>query len=288
METSYNSQHALSIAVYKLLKPLVRVLLRHGVPFAGLAEIAKRAYVDVAANEFGLTGKRPSNSRIAILTGLTRKEIQRQLSEKDIQEDAESKNRYNRAARVVYGWVHDQRYLDEQGHSLQLSSEQFNQLVKDYSGDVPARAILDELLRVGVACENSEDGSLRLLSPAYIPTRSAADKLLLFGRDVSGLISTMDYNIHGLGDRPLFQRKVFYDNLPDAAVIGVQKMLAEDGQALLQKFDRYMSEHDRDSNPSAKGSGHRAVGVGLYFFEENLVEEQINRASQDLNVGNVS
>jgi len=26
----------------------------------------------------------------------------------------------------------------------------------------------------------------------------------------------------------------------------------------------------------------------LYFFEENLVEEQINRASQDLNVGNVS
>jgi len=288
METSYNSQHALSTAVYKLLRPLVRVLLRHGIPFAGLADIAKRAYVDVAASEFAVPGKRPSNSRIAILTGLTRKEIQRLLSEQDIQEDKESVNRYNRAARVVYGWVHDHRYHNAKNKADQLSAEQFSQLVKDYSGDVPARAILDELLRVGVVKANEDDGIVTLLSPAYIPTRSAADKLTLLGRDVSGLISTMDHNIHGLGERPLFQRKVFYDNLPDEAVLGVQQMLAEDGQALLQKFDRYMSENDRDSNPSVSGSGRRAVGVGLYFFEECLAEQQVNSSVQNLNVGKVS
>lgn len=288
METSYNSQHALSIAVYKLLRPLVRVLLRHGIPFAGLADIAKRAYVDVAANEFTVPGKRPSNSRIAILTGLTRKEIQRLLSDHNIEEDRESVNRYNRAARVVYGWVHDNGYHNGKSKAGKLTLEQFNQLVKDYSGDVPARAILDELLRVGVVKFDEQAGLVTLLSPAYIPTRSAVDKLMLLGRDVSGLISTMDQNIHGLSERPLFQRKVFYDNLPDAAVAGVQAMLAEDGQALLQKFDRYMSAHDRDSNPSVKGSGRRAIGVGLYFFEEKLAEQQLNSAEQTLNVGKVS
>jgi len=288
METSYNSQHALSVAVYKLLRPLVRVLIRHGIPFAGLADIAKRAYVDVAANEFAVPGKRPSNSRVAILTGLTRKEIQRLLSEQDVQEDNESINRYNRAARVVYGWVHDSRYHDAHGKANQLTVEQFNQLVKDYSGDVPARAILDELLRVGVVKSDEAAGQIFLLSPAYIPTRSAADKLMLLGRDVSGLISTMDHNIHGLGPAPLFQRKVFYDNLPDAAVSGVQKMLAEEGQALLQKFDRYMSENDRDSNPAVTGKGRRAVGVGLYFFEETLAEQQVNAGAQTLSVGKVS
>ena len=288
METSYNSQHALSIAVYKLLRPLVRVLLRHGIPFAGLADIAKRAYVDVAAKEFTVPGKRPSNSRIAILTGLTRKEIQRLLSDHNIEEDRESVNRYNRAARVVYGWVHDSGYHNGKSKAGKLSLEQFNQLVKDYSGDVPARAILDELLRVGVVKFDERAGLVTLLSPAYIPTRSAVDKLLLLGRDVSGLISTMDQNIHGLSERPLFQRKVFYDNLPDAAVAGVQAMLAEDGQALLQKFDRYMSAHDRDSNPSVTGSGRRAIGVGLYFFEEKLAEQQVNSAEQTLNVGKVS
>jgi len=287
MESTYNSQHALSMAVYKLLRPLVRVLLRHGIPFAGLADIAKRAYVDVAANEFAMPGKRTSNSRVAILTGLTRKEIQRLLTDQDIQDDIESTNRYNRAARVVYGWVHDNRYHNAEGKALQLDQEQFNQLVRNYSGDVPARAILDELLRVGVVKEE-ETGLVTLLSPAYIPTRSAAEKLMLLGRDVSGLISTMDHNIHGLGDRPLFQRKVFYDNLPDAAISGIHKLLAEEGQALLQKFDRYMSENDRDSNPAVKGSGRRAVGVGLYFFEETLAEQQVNAEMQSLSVGKVS
>lgn len=291
MESSYNSQQALSLAIYKLLKPLIRVLLRHGVPFSGLAEIAKRAYVEVASKEFAVPGKRQSNSRIAILTGLTRKEIQRLLNQHNLNEDQESVNRYNRAARVVYGWVHNEAYSgktsNEKSRASKLSPEQFNQLVKEYSGDVPPRAILDELLRVGVV-RLQDNGEICLLARAYIPTRSAADKLLLLGRDVSGLISTMDNNIHGLSEQPLFQRKVFYDNLTDEAVAQVRSMLAEHGQALLEKFDRYMSEHDRDANPSVSGSGRRAVGVGLYFFEEPLVEEQVNAQSQPLDMEQVS
>ena len=47
-------------SVRKLLRPLVRVLLRHGIPHQTFAEFAKQAYVDVAAEEFAVEGRKPS------------------------------------------------------------------------------------------------------------------------------------------------------------------------------------------------------------------------------------
>ena len=47
-------------------------------------------------------------------------------------------------------------------------------------------------------------------------------------------------------------------------------MLLDKGQQLLQEFDLWMASQDRDANPGAAGDGRRAVGVGLYFFEEDV------------------
>ena len=66
---------SLSAATLQLLRPLVKILLRNNVPHQTLAEWAKQAYVEVAKNEFGIDGKKQTVSRIAILTGLTRKEV---------------------------------------------------------------------------------------------------------------------------------------------------------------------------------------------------------------------
>ena len=75
------SQRPLSAATLQLLRPLVKILLRNNVPHQTLAEWAKQAYVDVADSEFGIAGKKQTVSRIAILTGLTRKEVQRLLNQ---------------------------------------------------------------------------------------------------------------------------------------------------------------------------------------------------------------
>lgn len=272
------SHTALSSAVYKILKPLVRILLRNGVPFAAFVDIAKRAYVDIATKEFSVAGKRQTNSRIAIITGLTRKEITRLVRMNGRDDERDMVTRYNRAARVVYGWVHDEKYNQADGEARLLEFDgdgpSFCQLVKEYSGDVPPRAILDELLRVGVV-QYADDERIKLLQRAYIPASSAAEKLVLLGRDVSGLINTMDKNIHAVGHKPLFQRKIFYDNLPEEAVHGIQMLLADEGQAFLERFDRFMSEQDRDVNPTVVGNGRRAVGIGLYYFEEEIAQEAV-------------
>lgn len=277
MSSEFNPQKALFKAVYKLMCSLVRILLRNGVPYGAFTDIAKRAYVDVAMKEFGVPGKKQTNSRVATITGLSRKEIQRvnSLSISD-EADKDMVVRYNRAARVVYGWVHDKTYNDPNGESAELAFDgdtpSFSSLVRTYSGDVPPRAILDELLQVGVA-QRLENGNIKLLERAYIPTKGESEKLVLLGRDVAGLISTMDKNIHGTHDMLYFQRKVFYDNLSEEAAQEFHQFLLSKGQPLLEEFDQWMAQHDRDVNPDAGGTGRKAVGVGLYYFEEEFQED---------------
>ena len=272
MSTKNQSLHSLYKAVYKLLKPLVRILLRNGVPYGAFTDIAKQVFVDVAMSEFGVPGKKQTNSRVSTITGISRKEIQRLISDDTESDDSDMVARYNRAARVVYGWVHNAKYTDEKGQTAVLPFEgegaTFGTLVKAYSGDVPPRAILDELLRVGVV-EKTEQGGIRLLAPAYIPKSGESEKLVLLGQDVAGLLSTMDRNIHGVDPKPLFQRKVYYDNLPEEAAEPLQNILRDKGQPLLEYIDEWMAQHDRDVNPDAGGSGRKAIGIGLYYFEDD-------------------
>jgi len=145
-----NINKSLSAAILHLLRPLARVLLRHGVSYGTFADLAKWVFVDVADREFNVSGKKQTTSRVSVLTGLSRKEVAR-VQAIDAPDDEAIVQQYNRAARVISGWVRDAAFNDFDGNPALLPFEgdkSFASLVKAYSGDMPARAILDELLRV--------------------------------------------------------------------------------------------------------------------------------------------
>ena len=271
MDIANQTQQVLHAALRQLLRPLFRVLLRQSMSFVAFEELAKRVYIDVAMSEFGIEGKKPSISRASILSGLTRKEVQRLLSESP-EWEGDSVERYNRAARVLTGWTRDAEFLDAAGEPRTLSfdgDDGFAALVRRHSGDMPARAVLDELVRVG-AVRRCDDGRYELLARAYVPQRSATDKLAILGSDVSDLIATIDHNMEQGEVEPRFQRKVMYHAIPVTALPGLRKLAAAQGQALLERLDRWLLLHDTDI--PADGSGpHRArVGVGIHYFEERV------------------
>ena len=256
----------------RLLRPLFRLLLRHQVPFGAFEELAKRAYVEVALNDFGIPGKKPSISRASILSGLTRKEVQRLLATADdaAASDALDSERYNRAARVLTGWIRDGQYLDAKGQPKALSvdgDDGFAALVRRHSGDMPARAVLDELERVG-AVRRRDDGLIELLARAYVPRSSEADKLAILGSDVADLIDTIGHNLDVGETDPRFQRKVMYQSIPVSALPAFRKRSAANAQALLEKFDQWLAEHDVANPPGHPGAQRARVGVGIYYFEE--------------------
>src|SRR3569832_1546456 len=107
----------------------------------------------------------------------------------------------------------------------------FAELAKSYSGDIPPRAMLDELLRVGTV-ERGKNGTLRLVTAGYVPKGSSTDQLHILGSDVALLIGTIDHNLTPDQREPYFQRKVAYDNLPVEALAPLRAMTEEKAQAL--------------------------------------------------------
>ena len=273
MDATVKYGKVLSWAVTRVLTPLARVLIRNGMSFNAFSDIAKRVYVEVCMREFGIPNRKQTVSRASILSGLSRKEIQRLLGEQAQAAETDTQESYNRAARVIAGWVRDKDFTDAAGDPLPLSQTGpnvgFSLLVKRYSGDVPARAVLDELLRVG-AVERLDDDRIRLLSRAYIPRTSDLDKLDILGADVADLITTIDHNLQRGAEDPRFQRKVMYDNVPEESISMFRALSEAQAQALLEKMDEWLSQHDRDVNSSLKGTGRMRAGIGIYYFEEKL------------------
>ena len=265
-----NDAEALAAALDKLLEPLVQLLVRNGLPHGALADIAKQVYVRVAAEEERIAGRKQTVSRMSLLTGLTRKEISRILKLPPAPAQ-ETSARYHRASRVITGWIRDPRFLaaDGQPRPLEMDGDgdTFAALVKAYSGDVPARAVLDELERVE-AVRTAEEGHILLVARGYLPRAGEAEKLQILGTDVAGLIATIRHNLDPGAKGPFFQRKVFYDNLVGEALPQLRAMSAEQGQRLLETLDRWMAAHDREVHPELEGPSGRRAGIGIYYFEE--------------------
>lgn len=269
---------ALSAALVRMLSPLVRLLLRRGVSFKAFSDLLRWLYVDVAMEEFGISGRKQSVSRVSVITGLTRKEVSRLINLPG-QQDQASSDKYNRLSRVIAGWRRDPEFRDKRGAAASLdirgNGSGFSELVRRYSGDMTPRAVLDELLRVG-AVRQLGNGRIKLAVRSYIPGGGEDVKIHILGTDVGYLISTIDHNLRTDGspdEIPLFQRKVLYDNLPAEVLPEFRVLSAESSQKLLERLDAWLAERDRDNNPEVEGTGRHVAGIGIYYFEEPFKEE---------------
>ena len=133
-------------ALTLMLKPLVRLLIAQGVTHAEFAETAKEVYVESALRDFEVEGK-VNKSRVAILTGLTRKEVKNVIDRVITEDNADKK--YSRPERVLAGWFNDPVYTGPYGIPLDLPYSDsgndepcFVELVRSYSGDMAPKQML--------------------------------------------------------------------------------------------------------------------------------------------------
>ena len=264
-------------ALEMLLLPVVRLALKRGLAFGRFSEMLKRAYVAAARRDFTVPGRKLSLSRVAVLTGMTRKEASR-LMQEDPDRDLGNRmiRQVNRAARVVSAWVEDPDYQDLHGAPASLpfesgSGPSFSTLVLEHGADVGARAVLDELIRVGAAGER-EDGLLYLIERAYIPSADEGQKLDMLGTDVADLVASIEHNLDPESEAPFFQRKVSYDRLPVAYLPLLRERLSKHGQSFLEELNADMAAHDLDTRPdeaSEDGSEQARAMIGIYYYEES-------------------
>lgn len=269
MTESFNT--ILAGAVLRLLKPLVRILLRYGVPYGVLADLARRAYAEVAWHDFAPQGRKQTVSRVSALTGLTRKEVRRLIELQD-QGVTPDQARYSRAIRVISGWTHDREFRDQNGKPAVLPVDgehrSFALLVRKYSGDIPVRAMLTALVDAGSVSITKK--GVRLVRKAYVPGRDVTEKIRILGQDVSELVGTIEHNLTVPVEDLRFQRKVTNDNIDPVAVAGLRKLSADKAQAMLELLDREFTKHDLDRK---RKRGGKCISVGIYYYEQDSSEE---------------
>ena len=260
-------QEALDRAVLHLLQPLVRVLLNHGMAYGSFAELARKAYVDEGFAQVQRSGKRASVSTVSALTGLTRKETSR-LRDQSLDSGGDASQRYNRAIRVISGWVNDEIFHDQLGDPAVLPFEgdtaSFSALVKKYSGDIPPAAMLAVLeTSQNVA---STDNRIALKERAYIPMATPLDKINILGVDVAELIGTIAHNLEVEPQLRFFQRKVSNVAVSAEALAEFRRISNEKSQQLLEDYHAWLSAHEVEAD---RDDGDQAgyVAVGIYYVE---------------------
>ena len=75
---SENVRTGLLMAYRKLMRPLVRILIRHGVTYHDLAELLKGIFVESAQEDFAHSSRSVTSAKISILSGLAREEVEEQ------------------------------------------------------------------------------------------------------------------------------------------------------------------------------------------------------------------
>jgi len=157
--------HRIDQLLAGILYSLAQLLLKQGYGQRRFAQLTKFAFVDAARSIVGNVASRASIARIATLTGLTRLEVSRLLTV-DYQHPLGSEDKLNRASRVAIGWSTDELFLDSRRKPKSLAFKTsrggFAQLVKKYSGDIPARAMLMEMSRLGLV-KSSKSGVVSLV-----------------------------------------------------------------------------------------------------------------------------
>jgi len=270
------------LAAYsKLLRPLVRILLRNGVTYAEFSEVAKTVFVTIAAQEFRVPGKKMSKARIAIITGLTRKEVQR-LASTDQEGRYRVRTNLSRIGRVLSGWHTDPDFTGPYGMPLEVRYDSaitndatFVRLVQQYSGDMTPRAMLDELLRVGAVVETDHNW-FKALRREYVPQTLAPDFLERVGRGIHDFIHTVEENLQKDSEEPgRFERTV-----RPAAGLNAEELERFDeyarlkSQALLEDLDNWLNKLER---PNRKiGDIGVQTGVGIYHF---VVKDDLDEVS---------
>lgn len=256
-----------------LLAPVVRLLLRSGVTWSEFAELSKEVYVDVARRDYGIQGRPTNNSRVAMITGLSRREVTR-VRDVLIGEAPAAEPQASRVAQVLSGWHLDPDFLDPNGQPavLPANGEQRSvaALLKRYAGDLPHGAFLKELQQLGLVERNGND-DFRVLARDYLRGAADPDIVRQLGVALHDHGTTLAHNVNKERTEPArFEGMASTPHMAPRYARAFAKFAAERGQALLEEIDAWLVRHEikRSEKKDADTQGVRA-GLGIYLIRDD-------------------
>jgi hypothetical protein len=274
-QNGYNkTQAALVKAVNMLCKPLIRLLIEKGITFPQFRELMKELYVEVADEQFSLDDKKPSDSRIFVLTGIHRKDIKR-IRQQNEQDNQLITSSASLSGEIIARWNSMPKYLDDKGKPKQLlkngtgKEAGFDHLVSSVSKDVRSRVILEEWLRLNII--RLKDDYVVLNKSAFVTNKEFKEMAYYLGHNVHDHIASCVSNILEQ-DEPMLERSVYYASLTEISINKLKAIASKKGNDLLQHLNKQAIKfYDADKH---KDDATYRMRLGVYWYQKQLEQDK--------------
>ena len=253
------------------LRPIAKILLRFGIGFNEFSDIAKTAFVDVATAEYGLRGRPTNISRVAVMTGLTRKEVRRVRGKIDDGTSSFSV-KSTPLSGILHKWHSEEDFLDSEGRPAVLAfageGNTFSSLVKRFGGDIPPGAMRTELKRVGAIQEN-EDGNLQVISRIVHPAEQQEKLITSVIHGLYPLAATIAHNLDPNREGPTWaQINAYSQSIRKSDLPRLRRISLDRLTDIAQSFDDlFIAYENLQESEGPDSDNNNIVSVGVFYFE---------------------
>jgi hypothetical protein len=268
-----NVKQALAVALRRLLRPLIRIMLREGLTYPQFAMISRAAFIDCAARDFDVDQSTASSASISTLTGISETEIQ-SVRSRELVLKGEASGERNNFARVLHGWHNDRDYVGPYGFPIDLAfsgpAPSLSALVARHTPGISPEVILKELLRISAVREVGTN-IWQPLFREYIDPTLSPENIKRMGKLVESLLATLENNTrHNRESTDLFERTMIVDQaLSEKQLLEFQAYLKLVGGQFLQRVDAYAAIDLQEKVPLSAGeSGTVSAGLQCFLFIE--------------------
>jgi hypothetical protein len=257
-----NAALALSASA-ELMIPVAAWAIRSGVGYPAFAEVLKRVFVAAARRELDAAGSGTTQSALSILSGVHRKDVRQILAGN---EPRRALPRPSVPAQVYTHWLAGKRWRDRQGQPKPLArtgeGTSFETLCRECSNDVHPRAVLDELLRLGLVKLEGERVVPQVTS--FVPAPHLDELTGLFAANAGDHIAAAVHNLSAAGP-PFLEQSVYADGLTQDSIdilhIHARELWAQAFESMVGKA-RQRVDRDRSSD------GIERMRFGAFFYSE--------------------
>jgi hypothetical protein len=257
-------------AVLALFKPLARTLLRHGVGYPAFSVALKQVFLEAAREELQQAGRKQTDSALSLLSGVHRKDVRTLTRLPRAGAGTGEGTPMNMASQVAGRWLSEADCLDDEGAPRVLpragGTPSFDGLVSAISRDVRPRAVLDELLRLGMVEEGAE--GIRLLVPGFVPRQGFEEMAALLRDNLHDHAAAAAANLDT--DANWLEQSLFADRLTAESAHQVHVAAARAWRVAFRSVMREaQARHAHDEiHADAARRTHR-VRFGSYFYAEH-------------------
>jgi len=262
---------ALLASFQAVLRPLARLAVASGLPYARIDEVLRQVLVDAASAAHANLPPQRRVSRISTTTGLNRREVTRLTRNPDA---AHGSPPPSHATRLFLRWLSDKRFRAARGKVRPLPRQgaepSFESLAREVTRDVHPRSLLDELLRLGLARHDEATDQVELVVDAFVPRGDHARMLAFLGANVGDHLEAAVANVLGDG-RQHFEQAIFADELSSESIQAVRELITRQWLVLRNAAVPALEELIGKDREAGRPQDQR-IRIGLYTWTEAMAE----------------